>query len=108
LRNRAPVPEGEKRTCTFFFQVWHPEAMNGRAFAKGRNQEENVRAVVRDILGHGNENAVLPGQNAAKFAARCDRNGGLLFSEAEILAFGEISAEIGTRPWALGDFKVAE
>ncbi|HEX8301940.1 Ldh family oxidoreductase [Sphingomonas sp.] len=108
LRNRAPVPEGEKRTCTFFFQVWHPEAMNGRAFAKGRNQVENVRAVVRDILGHGNENAVLPGQNAAKFAARCDRNGGLLFSEAEILAFGEISAEIGTRPWALGDFKVAE
>jgi L-2-hydroxycarboxylate dehydrogenase (NAD+) len=108
LRNRPSAPEGEKTSCTFFFQVWHPDAMNGRAFAKGRDQAENIRAVVDDILGHGNGGAVLPGQNAARFAARCDRNGGLLFSEAEIRAFGEICREVGKRPWSLKRLAVAQ
>ncbi len=109
IRNRwSQVPEGEKGTCAFFFQVWHPDAMNGGAFAKGRTQAENVKAVIDDILGHGNENCMLPGQLEAQAAARCAKNGGLLFSEAEINAFSEIAGEIGKRAWLLTDLKVAE
>jgi L-2-hydroxycarboxylate dehydrogenase (NAD+) len=108
LRNRGNYPPGEKGTCAFFFQVWHPEAMNGRAFAKGRNQSENVKAVLGDILGHGNEASLLPGQGAARFAARCAKNGGLLFSEAEISAFGEYAVEAGGRPWAIAEFASAQ
>ena len=67
--------------------------MNAGDFAKGRSQTENVKAVIDDILGHGNENCMLPGQMEAQAAARCAKNGGLLFSEAEILAFNELAAE---------------
>jgi L-2-hydroxycarboxylate dehydrogenase (NAD+) len=108
LRNRwSQVTEGEKGTCAFFFQVWHPEAMNGGAFAKGRSQSENVQAVLADILGHGNEGCMLPGQVEAQAAARSAKNGGLLFSEAEINAFNEIAAECRQPHWKLNELKVA-
>ena len=42
----------EKHACCFFFQVWHPDAMNAGAFALGRDQVANVKAVIADILGH--------------------------------------------------------
>ena len=108
LRNRWDQVGDDKGTCTFFFQVWKPEAMNAGAFAKGRTQTENVKAVIGDILGHGNEKCMLPGQIEAEAAARSARNGGLLFSEAEISAFNEIAKEVGVAPWALTDLKVAE
>jgi LDH2 family malate/lactate/ureidoglycolate dehydrogenase len=109
LRNRwDQVTEGEKGTCAFFFQVWHPDAMNAGAFAKGRTQRENVKAVIADILSHGNEACMLPGQVEAQAAARTAKNGGLLFSEAEIAAFNEIAAEARTRKWILSELKVAE
>lgn len=109
LRNRwSQVTEGEKGTCAFFFQVWHPDAMNAGAFAKGRNQQENVKAVIADILGHGNESCMLPGQIEAQAAARSAKNGGLLFSEAEVNAFNEIAAECRQPRWKLADLKVAE
>jgi LDH2 family malate/lactate/ureidoglycolate dehydrogenase len=109
LRNRwNQVTEGEKGTCTFFFQVWHPDAMNAGAFAKGRNQQENVKAVIADILGHGNEACMLPGQLEAQAAARSAKNGGLLFSAAEVNAFNEIAAECRQPRWKLSDLKVAE
>jgi LDH2 family malate/lactate/ureidoglycolate dehydrogenase len=109
IRNRwTEVPDGEKGTCTFFFQVWHPDAMNAGAFAKGRNQAENVKAVLADILGHGNEACMLPGQVEAQAAARSAKNGGLLFSEAEIAAFNEIATECRQPRWKLSDLKVAE
>ena len=109
IRNRwSQVPEGEKGTCAFFFQVWKPEAMNAGLFAKGRTQSENVKAVINDILGHGNENCMLPGQLEAQAAARCAKNGGLLFSEAEINAFNEIAAEARKPKWNLAELKVAE
>lgn len=109
IRNRWDrVPEGEKGTCTFFFQVWKPEAMNAGAFAQGRNQTQNVKAVIDDVLGHGNEACMLPGQPEAQFAARSAKNGGLLFSEAEINAFNEIATEVKKPQWNLADFKVAE
>jgi hypothetical protein len=99
IRNRwTQVPEGEKGTCCFFFQVWKPEAMSAGAFARGRNQSANVKAVLADILGHGNEGCMLPGQLEAQAAARCAKNGGLLFSEAEIHAFNELAAEAKSAP----------
>jgi L-2-hydroxycarboxylate dehydrogenase (NAD+) len=109
IRNRwSQVTEGEKGTCCFFFQVWKPEAMNAGAFAKGRSQAENVKTVIGDILGHGNESCLLPGQPEAQAAARSAKNGGLLFSEAEINAFNEIAAEARKPQWTLAGLKVAE
>jgi LDH2 family malate/lactate/ureidoglycolate dehydrogenase len=108
LRNRWNQQPGEKHTCAFFFQVWHPDAMSSGAFAQGRNQAENVKAVIADILGHGNEKCMLPGQIEAEAAARSAKNGGLLFSEAEINAFNEVATEARKPKWKLADFKVAE
>lgn len=106
IRSRQ-APEGEKRTPAFYFQVIHPEAMSGGAFAMGRNQSENVKAVIDDILGHGNENCLLPGQLEAKWADRVKKAGGLLFSEAEVKAFNEIAVECGATPWDYtNEFKV--
>jgi L-2-hydroxycarboxylate dehydrogenase (NAD+) len=82
--------------------------MNAGAFAKGRNQAENVKAVIADILGHGNESCMLPGQPEAQAAARSAKNGGLLFSEAEVSAFNEIAGEIRKPKWDLATLKVAE
>lgn len=104
LRSRE-IPAGEKRTPTFYFQVIHPDAINGGAFAQGRDQVTNVKAVIEDILGHGNENCLLPGQLEAKWAERVECAGGLLFSEAEIKAFSEIAIECGCCPWSLDNFK---
>jgi ureidoglycolate dehydrogenase (NAD+) len=104
LRSRA-IPAGEKRTPAFYFQVIHPDALSGGAFAQGRNQAENVKAVIGDILGHGNENCLLPGQLEAQWAERVVQAGGLLLSKAEIEAFNEIATECGAATWNLSDFK---
>ncbi len=108
IRNRWEKTEGDKGTCCFFFQVIHPDAISGGAFAKGRNQQQNVKAVIDDILGHGNESCVLPGQFEAQAAARCAKNGGLLFSEAEIQAFNDLAKEARKARWKLADFKQAQ
>jgi LDH2 family malate/lactate/ureidoglycolate dehydrogenase len=106
LRGRTPAGGGgEKHAPAFFFQVIHPEAVSGGAFAGGRTQQQNVQAVLRDILGHGNEGAMLPGQPEAEAAATSARHGGLLFTRAEMEAFAEIARECGERPWALEQFK---
>jgi L-2-hydroxycarboxylate dehydrogenase (NAD+) len=94
IRSRAKVP-GEKQTCAFYFQVIHPDAVSGGAFAGGRSQQENVQAVLADILGHGNDQCMLPGQLEAQAAARSDAAGGLLFSRAEVEALNEIATEAG-------------
>ncbi len=107
LRNRWDQPPGEKHTCTFFFQVWHPDAMSAGAFAQGRSQAENVRAVIQDILGHGNEGCLLPGQLEAEAAARSARNGGLLFSAAEIDGFNALAAECRRARWPLAELRIA-
>ena len=97
LRSRAPVA-GEKQSCAFFFQVIHPEAISGQAFARGSSQSDNVEAVISDILGHGNEGCMLPGQLEAEFATRTARAGGLLFSQAEVEALNEFAREAGQQP----------
>ncbi|MFM7206911.1 MAG: Ldh family oxidoreductase [Planctomycetaceae bacterium] len=97
IRSRAPVA-GEKQNCAFFFQVIHPDAISGGAFVGGRSQAANVKAVLADILGHGNEACMLPGQLEAQAAARSAKAGGLLFSTAEVAALNEIAHEAGRPP----------
>jgi LDH2 family malate/lactate/ureidoglycolate dehydrogenase len=106
IRNRW-ADDGDKHTCAFFFQVIHPDAVNAGAFAKGRDQKGNVKAVIADILGHGNERCMLPGQLEAEFARKTAAAGGLLFSAAEIAAFNELAAECGQPAWELSQFPVA-
>ena len=107
LRSRWDREPQEKHSCCFFFQVWHPDAISAGAFAGGRTQADNVKAVIADILGHGNEGCLLPGQIEAEAAARSAKHGGLLFSEAEIAAFSEIAAGCRQPKWNLADFPVA-
>jgi L-2-hydroxycarboxylate dehydrogenase (NAD+) len=95
IRCRGTGGPGEKHGCVFFFQVIHPEAVSGGAFAYGRSQADNVKAVVADILGHGNSHCMRPGQLEAAAAARSDAAGGLLFSTAEVEALNEIAHEAG-------------
>jgi L-2-hydroxycarboxylate dehydrogenase (NAD+) len=104
LRNRW-ADDGDKHTSTFFFQVIHPDAVSAGAFARGRTQAENVKAVIADILGHGNGNAMLPGQIEAEWAKKTAAAGGLLFSQAEVESFNELAAEAGQPAWKLADFK---
>ena len=94
IRSRPQLARGqEKTTPCFFFQVIHPEALSGGAFAGGRTQSENVKAVIEDILGHGNENCLLPGQIEHRAAQVSERAGGLIFSEAEIEALEHLAQE---------------
>jgi ureidoglycolate dehydrogenase (NAD+) len=92
LRSRE-IPEGEKRTPTFYFQVIHPDAISSGEFAAGRDRDANVKAVIEDVLGHGNDACLLPGQIEAQGAARTEKAGGLLFTDAEINEFNELAAE---------------
>jgi L-2-hydroxycarboxylate dehydrogenase (NAD+) len=94
IRSRAPVA-GEKQGCAFFFQVIHPDAISGTAFPFGRSQSDNVKAVLADILGHGNSGCMLPGQLEAEAAERTSRAGGLLFSTAEVAALNDLAREAG-------------
>lgn len=108
IRSRWGQAENEKHTPAFYFQVIHPDAMNANGFARGRSQAENVKAVLEDIVGHGNDNCLLPGQIEAKSAARSKKNDGLLFSSAEIAAFNEVAAECGHEPWDQANLKTAD
>eukprot|EP00937_MAST-01D_sp_MAST-1D-sp2_P003180 g3180.t1 len=96
LRNRfdAPVAAGEKQGCTFFFQCIKPDAL-GCGFAQGRSQAENVKKVIEDILGHGNDRCLLPGQIEANGAKLCAEHGGLLFSAAEVGELAALAAGVG-------------
>lgn len=105
IRNRWEQTEGDKGTCCFFFQVIHPEAISGGAFAKGRNQQQNVKAVIQDVLGHGNEKCMLPGQLEAGWAKHSAGAGGLLFTKAEVDAFNELAAEAKQPLWDATAFK---
>jgi len=87
--------KGEKTTPNFFFQVIHPDAISCGAFAQKRTQSNNLKAVLDDILGHGNETCLLPGQVEHEAAQRSQAAGGLLFTKAEIQEFAKIAEEVG-------------
>jgi ureidoglycolate dehydrogenase (NAD+) len=98
IRNRwdqVRARPGEKGTCAFFFQCIRPDAISGDDFARGRSQAQNVKAIIADVLGHGNENCLLPGQPEARAYEQTERHGGLLFTKAEIDAFAEIARDAG-------------
>jgi L-2-hydroxycarboxylate dehydrogenase (NAD+) len=96
LRSRwGTGPKDEKHTPNFFFQCIRPDALDCGDFAQGRKQGENVKAVIADILSHGNEKAMLPGQLEANAAAQSQKHGGLIFTQAEIDALAHIAAEAG-------------
>jgi len=106
LRGRATEAEGtgEKTTSVFYFQVLHPEAIAAGDYSKGRTQAENIAAVLSDVLGHGNEDCMLPGTIEAKSAALSEKAGGLLFTAAEIAGFEELATECGVDAdsWSTG------
>jgi L-2-hydroxycarboxylate dehydrogenase (NAD+) len=108
VRSRWQLDTGEKRTPSFYFQVIHPESVSSNQFSQNRSQAENVRKVIEDILGHGNEAAALPGQIEAAWAQRCQRNQGLLFTPAEIETLNEIVRPCGLTGWKITRLAVAE
>ena len=85
--------DDKKRSTCFFFQVTHPDAIAGKHFEKGRTTNQNITDIIEDVLGHGNENCMLPGQLEAEAARQSSEAGGLLFSETEIESFNEIASE---------------
>ena len=99
IRGRDMPAVDEKNTPVFYFQIIHPEALSGGNFAQGRTQMQNLKAVIEDILGHGNDNSMLPGQLEAAARKRSDEAGGLLFTEAEVAEFNEINTELGQPLW---------
>ena len=75
IRNRwDKVPSGEKGTCCFYFQCIRPEAIDAEDFAGRRKQKENVKVVIEDILGHGNERARFCRGNWRRKRRRSRRN----------------------------------
>ena len=107
IRGRKLSNPGEKNTPVFYFQVIHPDALSGENFAQGRSQMENLKAVIDDILGHGNDASMLPGQIEAEARKRSDAAGGLLFTEAEIGEFNEINTELGEPAWEISKLEKA-
>jgi len=98
IRGTETSSPTEKTTSSFFFQIIHPEAMSGNDFSNGLNQKQNVHAVIEDILGHGNESCLLPGQLEAQAAEKTKQAGGLLFSTAELEELNQIAAKLGFHP----------
>ncbi len=96
LRSRwGSGAKDEKHTPNFFFQCIRPEALGCDDFALGRSQDQNVKAVLDDILGHGNDACMLPGQLEARGAALSAKHNGLLFTEVEVQALEHIAKEAG-------------
>lgn len=96
IRNRwTQGDKDEKHTCCFYFQCIKPDAMGCEDFAQKRSQKENVKKVISDVLGHGNDACLLPGQIEAKAATLSAKHRGLIFTKAEIDAFADIAKEAG-------------
>jgi len=98
LRSRwTSGPKDEKHTPAFFFQCIRPDAISGDDFAQKRTQSQNVKVVLEDIRGHGNEKSLFPGEPEARAAAQSQKYGGLIFTAAEIDAFDQIAHEAGMK-----------
>ncbi len=99
LRSRwTEGPADEKRTPSFFFQAIKPEALDCGDFAQKRTQSANVKAVLADILGHGNSpGTMLPGELEHRAALRSEKAGGLLFTDAEVAELAKLAQEAHVR-----------
>jgi L-2-hydroxycarboxylate dehydrogenase (NAD+) len=67
-----------------------------------------VKAVLEDIIGHGNDSCLLPGQVEADAAKRSKANDGLLFSLAEVEAFNQIATDCDEPTWDPAQLVVAK
>ncbi len=94
-RGRISPSDDEKNSTAFFFQIIHPDAVSSGCFASGRDQKSNIKAVLADILGEGNENCLLPGQLEAEAAKKSEAAGGLLFSDAELAELNKMATSLG-------------
>lgn len=97
LRGRLTEDPREKNTATFYFQVIHPEALSSDNFGMGRNQLDNLKHVLADIL-RGNPEANIPGQMEAEFRNRCDASNALLFTKEEINEFNNLATALAHPP----------
>lgn len=99
LRGKPPqAGAGQvKRTSVFYFQAVHPDALSSAGFASPADRDGNVKAVLDDILGHGNREAgaILPGELEHQARLRSDAAGGLIFSDAEKREILTVCAESG-------------
>lgn len=99
LRSRPEqAGDGEKTTPNFYFQVIHPDALDSGLFAAGRDRGANMKAVLDDILGHGNRDTgrcIYPGEFEHRAAVASNEAGGLLFTEAEVAEFKALADEVG-------------
>lgn len=91
LRGR-PAKNGEKNSCCFHFMAIHPEAISSGEYFAGRTIDENLRAVIDNIM-EGNEGARIPGANASKWRDRSASAGGLLFPASEVSALNELARD---------------
>ena len=89
--------DGRNRASCYLFQAIKPEAMAAGTFASRSEQDANVQAVIKDILGHGNDGAILPGWFEHQAYLKSQTEGGLLFTEAEIREFAEVFDEAGVK-----------
>ena len=67
-----------------------------------------MKLVLEDIVGHGNEQCLLPGEIEARAAAMSKQNDGLLFTEAEVEAFNQVASECSQPSWDVKSLAVAE
>ena len=94
LRGRLTEDPREKNTATFYFQVIHPEALSSNDFGMERNQLDNLKHVLADIL-RGNPDANIPGQMEAEFRHRSDEAEALLFTTEEVAGFNKLATDLG-------------
>jgi L-2-hydroxycarboxylate dehydrogenase (NAD+) len=99
LRCRPQLgPAEEKRAPTFYFQCVKPDAIDVGRHALGRTQAQNVKAVLADVLGHGNvPGALLPGELEHRAAMRSEKAGGLIFTDVEVAELAKIAKEARVR-----------
>ncbi len=103
IRGRAPQT-GEKNSCCFHFMAIHPEAISSGDYFGGADMDGNIQRVAQNILS-GNEGAIMPGANAAKWRDRCRAAGGLLFTASEIAALNKLAREGSLKEFDCGQLE---
>jgi LDH2 family malate/lactate/ureidoglycolate dehydrogenase len=101
----SPADGGAKGTSSFFFQAIRPDAIASAAFPNPAARDVNVKAVIEDILGHGNDGAMLPGQVEARAAQESAKVGGLIFTQAEALELIRELDNAGMHKLTLAQFR---
>jgi ureidoglycolate dehydrogenase (NAD+) len=107
IRGRDPVP-GAKQTPMLLFPGHPPRSPLRRSLRRRPLSSRKRQSRPHDILSHGNEHCLLPGELEARWAQKCARNGGLLFSRHEIRQLNQIALGCGEPTWELDAFPQAD